>query len=495
MQQSAERPTLIAAVLASSMAFIDGSALNVALPSLQTDLGASGEQLLWIVNGYLLMLAALILPGGALGDRLGRKRVYMVGIVIFLVASVACGLAPSAPLLIAARVAQGIGGALMIPGSLALIAAVFAPARRGQAIGTWSSVTTLVTLGGPLLGGLLADAGLWRLVFLINIPLGLLALAILATRVPESRAGQTDGGIDYVGAALVAGGLATLTYGCLAAPERGLGDALVLASIVGGLVLLVAFVLYERRVAHPMLPVQLFASRGFSAANAYTLLLYGALSAGTLFLPLNLVQVQGYTQTAAGLAFLPFTLLLALLARRMGALADARGPRLPLALGALLVGVGFALLALPGLTGGPDTYWITYFPGIVALGLGMALVVAPLTASVMAAAPPEATGAASGVNNAISRAAGVLATAIIGGLALGLFAQVLAARTTGLTLDQVTQQALAGASFGALPVLEGDAGVALKLAFVDIFRAIMGVCAVLCWLSIPLAWQTEARRT
>src|SRR4051812_12356764 len=269
--QVVERWILFASILASSMAFIDGSALNVALPALQADLQASGAQLLWIVNAYLLMLAALILVGGSLGDKLGCKRIFMIGIVLFLLASLACGLSPTVAILIGARVVQGIGGALMIPGSLAIISATFGDDRRGRAIGTWSAATTLVTIAGPLLGGFLADTGVWRGIFLINIPLGVAALLVLFFKVPESRDQAASPSIDYLGAASASLGLAGLTYGFISAPRLGFGDPLVAGALLGSVAALLAFVFVEARSDHPMMPLQVFRSRTFSGANLLTL--------------------------------------------------------------------------------------------------------------------------------------------------------------------------------------------------------------------------------
>ncbi|MCL4394480.1 MAG: MFS transporter, partial [Chloroflexi bacterium] len=270
------RWVLASTILASSMAFIDGSALNVALPAVQAALNASGALLLWVVNAYLLMLAALILVGGSFGDELGRKRVFMLGITLFMFASLLCGLAPSIEFLIAARVLEGIGGALMIPGSLAIISSFFPAGERGQAIGTWSAVTTIVTLAGPVLGGFLANAGLWRGVFLINLPVGLTALAVLYSKVPESRGDQAGGKIDWLGALLAVVGLAGLTYGFLSAPDFGFQSPSVFASLAGGLAALIAFVIVESRSTHPMMPLGLFRSHTFSGTNLLTLFLYGA---------------------------------------------------------------------------------------------------------------------------------------------------------------------------------------------------------------------------
>ncbi len=496
---------LLSTILASSMAFIDGSALNVALPALQADLQATGAQLLWIVNGYLLMLAALILLGGSLGDKRGRKRIFMAGIGLFLLASLACGLAPTTDLLIGARVVQGIGGALMIPGSLALITASFGGDRRGRAIGTWSAATTLVTIAGPVLGGVLADAGLWRGVFLINLPLGSVALFVLYSKVPESRDEQSTGPIDYPGAVLVSLGLAGLAYGFISAPDLGFGDPRVVGTLLGGTVALAAFVVVQARSAHPMMPLRLFRSHTFSGTNLLTLFLYGALNVGLFFLSLNLVQAQGYRQSEAGAAFLPFALLLASLSRWAGGLVDRYGPRLPLIVGPSLAGLGFLLMAFVGLTKGPADYVTTFLPGIVVFGVGMAITVAPLVTAVMGSVATRYAGTASGINNAIARTAGVLAIAIVGALALFAFAGALEARTADFELSSAARTALRaeasrlGAASVPADVAPGHVGAvetAIRLAFVDTFRLVMFVCAGLAWLSaIMTALLVKSRFT
>jgi EmrB/QacA subfamily drug resistance transporter len=494
---------LLAAILASSMAFIDGTALNVALPVIQVGLRASGSQLLWIVNSYLLVLAALILVGGRLGDRFGRKKIFGTGIALFTAASCACGLAPSIAALIAARAAQGVGGALMIPGSLSLLAATTAPERRGRAIGTWSAATTLVTVVGPALGGILSDLGLWRAVFLVNLPLGIAALIALATKVPESRDESISGPIDLFGALLAVLALAGLTYGFIEAPGLGFGDAHVIAALILGLCASFAFVLLERSRESPMLPLKLFASRTFSGANALTLLLYGALSAATFFLSLDLVQAQGYSKTQAGLAFLPFALILTLLSRWAGGLADRSGPRLFLTLGPALVGLGFLALAVPGITRGPSAYWTSFFPGIVVFGIGMGLTVAPLTSTVMGTHPPRFSGAASGVNNAVSRGAGALAIAILGSLALFGFASALGSSAAALELDATSRATLlAGArDLGATlppPGLAAQAEASIRAAiaasFASAFRIVLIVCAALAFGSSLVAALTIGAR-
>lgn len=490
------RWVLFSTILASSMAFIDTSALNVALPALQDDLQASGVQLLWIVNAYLLMLAALILVGGSLGDRLGRKKVFMIGISLFVLASLACGFAPTTEFLIRARVVQGIGGAMMIPGSLAIITTYFDPDQRGGAIGMWSAATTIVTVAGPVLGGLLADAGLWRGVFLINLPLGITTLLVLYFKVPESRAEEVCGQIDYPGAVLVMLGLAGLTYGFISLPDLGFGNPRIYGTLSGGIVALVAYVVVEARSDHPMMPLHLFKSRTFSGTNLLTLFLYGALSVSTFFLSLNLVQAQGYSQSLAGLADIPFALLLTGLSGWAGGLADRHGPRLLLIIGPSLIGLGFLLMAFVGLTDGPSDYWTTFLPGIIVFGLGMGITVAPLTTAVMGSVATHYAGTASGINNAVSRTAGVLAIAMVGSVALFAFAGAFVARTADIALSNEARVAIQSAAHQlgqvSLPkevALENVDAVktAIKLAFVDTFRVVMIICTGLAWLSAIMA--------
>ncbi len=432
---------LFATILASSMAFIDGSALNVALPALQADLNATGKELLWIVNAYLLLLSALLLTGGSLGDRYGRKKVFMIGIGVFAAASLAAGLAPSSTFLITARGLQGVGGALMVPGSLAIISACVPQESRGQAIGTWSAFTTVTTIIGPVLGGTLASAGLWRGVFFINLPLAALALAATALRVPETKDEEVDR-LDWLGSIVVTLALAALTFGAIEAPERGLARPIVIITLGGGVLGLIAFVLIERIVKKPMVPLWLFKFRNFSGANLLTLFLYGALNAFFFFFSLTLIQAQGYEARQAGFASLPMVALLALLSRWAGGLVDRYGPRLPLIVGPALAGAGFFALSLPGLDADPANYWTTYFPGLIIVGLGMGVTVAPLTTVVMTSLPQKQVGVASGVNNAVARVAGVLAIAVVGGLALLSFRQALSLQAADLPLEPSERQAL-----------------------------------------------------
>ncbi len=492
---------LVAATAASCMAFIDGSVLNVALPALQRDLGASGADLLWVLNGYLLVLAALILEGGALGDRLGRKRVSMAGVGLFAAASLACALAPGPAWLIAARVVQGVGGALLIPGSLALISAGFPADQRGQAIGTWSTATTLVSLGGPALGGWLADAGWWRGIFLLNLPLAAVALLVLWRKVPETR-DPAAAPLDGAGAVLAALGLAGLTFGLLTAPARGWASPLAWGPLAGGAGALALFVGVEARSPHPMLPLGLFRSRTFSGANLLTLLLYGALTAAMLFLSLNLVQVQGYSQLQAGLAFTPLAGLIALLSRPAGRWADRHGPRPLLTAGPLAVAAGFGWLSFVGQTAGPAAYWTAFLPGMVLFGLGMAFTVVPLTTAVMTAVADHYAGTASGVNNAVSRAAGVLAIAVLGAFALTHFAGQLRQRTAPLHLSPVARRALgreagqlgAAAVPAAVPAAQRPAvQAAVRESFGHTCQRVLWLCAGLAGLSAGLAfWLVPA---
>jgi EmrB/QacA subfamily drug resistance transporter len=490
------RAVLLATILGASMVFIDSTALNVVLPALQLDLQATGTDLLWISNAYTLLLASGILVGGSLGDHYGRKRVYMIGIALFAAASLVSGLAPSASFLIAARVAQGAGGALMVPGSLALISASFDANSRGRAIGLWSSFAALTTIVGPVLGGFLAGRGLWRGVFFLNLPLALLALVTLRLRVPESRDETLSRRLDYPGALLATLGLAGLTYSLTEAPSRGWNNPLILAMLLAGVAALAAFVIVERRAAEPMVPFSLFRSRTFTGTNLITLCLYGALYVNIFFYPLNLIQAQGYPESQAGLTLLPFAILLTLLSRWAGGLVDRYGPRLLLTIGPAIVGGGFAAMALPGLTNGPADYWVTFFPALLLLGLGMGLTVAPLTTAVMGSVSSSHAGIASGINNAVSRTAGVLALATLGALALLLFSQALEARTASLPLPAANRVALRtqAAKLGGAqppaslpPALRDPVQLAIRLAFVDTYRVVMWIDAGLAWLSAGLA--------
>jgi EmrB/QacA subfamily drug resistance transporter len=421
LNSSAGKWVMASAVLTSSMAFIDGTALNVVLPSLQQSLGASGSDLFWVLNAYLVMLASLMLIGGSLGDRLGHKRVFMCGVAVFILGSAACGISTNALSLILFRLLQGGGGALMIPGSLSLISSSINPGERGKAIGTWSSYTTLVTMGGPVLGGALADAGLWRYIFFINVPIGIMALLILWYHVEEPQRSGKKLPLDIWGALTIGAALAAITYGILSSSPEGKHQLAAGIFIGAGLLLLIAFLIIEQRSDHPMMPLSLFSNVSFTAANLLTFCLYAALSSGMLFLSLNLVQMQGYSQLQSGLAFLPFTLLVLAFAGYAGRLADQYGPKYLLICGPSAVGTGLLILSFQGQTHGPADYWTTFFPGLMIFGLGMAFTVAPLTSTVMGSVSEQYSGISSGINNAITRIAQVFAYAILGALAVIVF--------------------------------------------------------------------------
>jgi EmrB/QacA subfamily drug resistance transporter len=484
---------LVATILGSSLSFIDGTVVNVALPSIQRELHASATDVQWVVEAYSLFLCALILVGGSLGDRLGRRRIFSIGIVIFTLASVGCGVAPSLAMLIGARAAQGVGGALLVPGSLSIISASFDDRRRGQAIGTWAAFTTVTSAIGPVLGGWLVQVASWRWVFFINVPLAALTLALTFLHVPESRGATAEGPLDWRGAALAVLGLGALVYGLITASAVGLGAPQVTVAIVAGLLVLAGFVLVERRAQAPMMPLQLFRSRTFSGANLLTLFLYGGLSAALYFLPFNLQQVQGYTPLEAGAALLPFTIIVFALSRWAGGLVPRVGARLPLVVGPLIVAVGFLLFARPGVGG---SYWLTYFPAIIALSLGMALVIAPLSTAVMSSAGQAYSGAASGINNAVSRTAGLLAIAVFTIIVVNVFSASFLRSLAGLSLPPGAHAALAAqqTSLAAVripPGLSAAAHVAVQqtidTAYVAGFRVAMLGCAALALASVAAA--------
>jgi EmrB/QacA subfamily drug resistance transporter len=403
------RWVLMATVLASGMAFLDSTAVTVALPAIGRDLGSGLSGLQWTVTGYTLALASLILLGGSLGDRYGRRRVFLIGVGWFAAASLLCGLAQDTGQLVAARAFQGIGGALLAPGSLALIQSSFRPADRARAIGVWSSLSGIAGLIGPFLGGLLVDVVSWRLVFLVNVPVAAAIIAVAGKHVPESRDPAHHGRFDVLGAVLGAAALAGVTYALIAAGEDPTRPDVV-ASAVIGIATGIGFVVRERRAADPMLPPQLFADRQFTGANLATLAVYAGLGGAMLFLVLQLETVLGYDATAAGAALVPTIVIITLLSPRAGALAQRIGPRLPMTVGPLLTAAGALWLA--GVDGSRP-YAVEVLPGSVLQGLGMALTVTPLTATVLSAAPDTLAGSASGVNNAVARAAQLLAVAAL----------------------------------------------------------------------------------
>lgn len=410
MGTPAGRWVLLATIAGSGMAMLDATVMNIALPSIGRDFAADFQTLQWIINAYTLTLAALILLAGALGDHFGRRQVFVIGVLWFAAASLLCGLSPNAQILVAARALQGIGAALLTPGSLAIISSSFVAADRARAVGAWSGLSGVAAAIGPFLGGYLVTVN-WRVVFLINLPIAALIVVVSLRHVPETADAQSPPGLDLAGAALTATGLAGVTY---ALTNLGSGPGsravLVLATGMGGLAALLAFVLVQRRSPHPLVPLGLFADRRFSVANAVTLLVYAGLGVFLFLLVLHLQIVAGFSPLVAGTAMLPVTVLMLLLSARAGALAERIGPRLPMAVGPLLAAIGF-LLALR--IGHEASYLGDVVPSAVVLGLGLSLTVAPLTATVLGSADPRYAGTASGVNNAIARSGGLLAVAVI----------------------------------------------------------------------------------
>jgi len=400
---------LAVAVLGSGIAFLDATVVNVALPDIGRDLHASTSTLQWILNGYTLTLASLILLGGSLGDRYGRRRIFVSGTGLFTIASLLCAVAPNAALLVAARLVQGVGGALLTPGSLAMVESGFRPADRARAIGAWSGLGAVAGALGPLVGGLLVGAVSWRAVFLINLPLGMFIVVMAGRHVPETRDPAAGGRIDFRGAILAAVGLGLTTYALIEAPGHG-GSLLVPVTAIGGGLALIAFVLAERRSPNPMMPLSIFASRQFSAANAVTFVVFGALS-GVFFLLVSFVQISlGYSPLAAGAASLPITVLMLLFSPAAGALAQRIGPRIPLTVGPLVTAFGLLLMSR---IGPGDSYLSGVLPAVIVFGAGLTLVVAPVTATVMAAADERHSGIASGINTAVSRLSGLIIVAVL----------------------------------------------------------------------------------
>jgi EmrB/QacA subfamily drug resistance transporter len=442
------RAVLTAAILGSTMTFVDGTVVNVALPVLREKLRASPAEAQWIVEAYMLFLASLILVGGALGDRWGRRLVFVLGTVTFAAASAWCGVARTVTQLIVARGAQGIGAALLVPGSLALISANFNKENRGKAIGTWAAFTSIAAGLGPILGGWLVQSVSWRWIFLLNLPLAALVLVIVWWRVPESRGEAATGRIDWLGSALVTAGLFGIVFGLIEGERRGFADASVRLSLALGALGLVTFAIVEWRVRHPMMPPALFRSRAFTGANLLTLFLYCALGATTFVLPFTLIQLHGYSVVEAATAQAPFVVIMAVLSPSAGKLSDRYGPRLPLTIGPTIAAIGFALFSRVAQDG---SYWTIVFPAVMVMSLGMAITVAPLTTTVMTSVDERRAGLASGINNAVSRVAILLAVAVAGVVTGGSF-QTGLARVAWLS----AALAVAGAASAALLVRISD---------------------------------------
>ena len=496
--ERAKRFVLAATIMGSGMAFIDSAVVGVALPVIGTELGASLPLMQWVVNGYVLVSAALTLIGGAAGDRFGRRRLFIVGIVVFTAASIACGLAPGAIPLILARIVQGGGGALMVPNSLAIIGAAFAEREKGKAIGTWAGATSIASALGPVLGGWLTDVISWRAIFFINLPFAALAAWIAWARLPESRDPLAAPHLDWTGAALAACGLAALAFALIEAGALGWHDRPILIAAAAGVLVLTLFLWVEAHRPAPLVPLGLFRSSRFSGINLLTLLLYGALGGGFFLLPFELIRAQSYTAAEAGAAFLPFPLVMFALSRWSGGLLDRFGARPPLIIGPLITAAGLALLALSGVDG---SYWLKVLPPMLVTGVGIAISVAPLTAAVMNAVPGGQAGIASGINNAVADIASLLAVAAFGAVGLSLFGHLLDSQVSTLATTPelreavaAVKQSLGGSSLSAgLPAdaraqLQAEIATSLTASFRFLMlgaAGLAGLSAVSVALTIP----------
>jgi EmrB/QacA subfamily drug resistance transporter len=491
-----QRWVLAACVLGSSMAFIDTSVVNVALPKMESELAATLPSMTWVINAYTLCMSALLLIGGAAADQFGRRRIFMIGIGIFAVASLACGLAPGVKVLILARAVQGVGAALLIPCSLAIIGAAFDEKERGAAIGVWSGASAIAAGGGPLLGGWLVDHLSWRAIFLINPVIAVPTILLALRHVPESVDPDAPKGLDVIGAALAFFGLGSLVYGLIAASDRGWSSQIVIGPLLLGAALLLAFVFGERRSAAPMMPLGVFRSLIFTGVNILTLLLYGALGGAMFFVPFLLIQVHGYSATEAGAAFLPFTIVLAVLSKWGGRLVDRFGARRPLIAGPLVVAAGFFLLSMPG-TGG--SYWTTFLLPMLVLGFGMAITVAPLTTTVLNSVPGHQTGVASGINNAVAQVASLLLIAVLGTVGMATLNRSLdkhlADTRASAEVRSIVDTARKGFVMPPMPAATSEqtrqtAHAVIAASFMDTIRRVMLIAAGLALASAAAAALT-----
>lgn len=423
---------LIATILASGMAFLDGTVVNIAIPAIQSQFNSTLSNIQWVISGYSLMLCSLILLSGALGDKFGRKRIFLYGIILFTISSFLCSISQSISELILFRFIQGIGGAMMVPGSLSIIDVSFADEIRGRAIGLWSGFAGGVAALGPFLGGWLVQMFHWPSIFYINIPLGIIAAFITFKFVPESKNVHSQK-IDLIGSALIFLSLLGITYGLISAPNDGWTNPLTLMTLIGGIILFILFIFSQLKLKEPLIPIQIFKSPLVSGANIVTLFLYFALSGLIFFLVLNLQQIQHYTPIQAGLAVLPSIILITFLSEEGGNLADKIGPRIPMIVGPIIVAIGMAYLIIPGVN---VNYWTQIFPGLILFGTGMSLVIAPLTKSALEV-DSDHSGAASGINNAVARIAGLLAVALLGAIVLSVFKIHLNSDLTNSSLNNI----------------------------------------------------------
>ena len=476
---------LAATILGSSLVFIDGSVVSIALPELQETFRASASAAQWVVEGYMLVLGALILLGGALGDRYGRRLLFILGVIVFAAGSLLCGLSTSMPALIAWRVLQGLGGTMLAPASLALIGACFEGAERGKAIGTWSGLTAVASAVGPVAGGAVIDHWGWRWVFFINLPIALAVVLVSLRHVPESRDENERGAPDILGSLLVTTALAGIVYAFIGSGQGG-WTALPIASLCAGVVALALFLLFESKTPHPILPLSLFARRDFTGINVMTLLLYGALSGLFYFLPFVMIQVDEYPATIAGAAMLPFIAVVVLLSRFSGALSYRVGPRILLITGPLVTAVGFALLGLLHHL----QFWNAIVPANAVIGLGMGITVSPLTATLLESVPEAHVGLASGINNAASRVAGLLAIAVLGALLSAVFNARLESRLPSLSQQQQRDVNAQRTAMAAARLRDSAEIAAVHGAYTDGFRAVAFACTTLTVLSAAVSALT-----
>jgi len=490
---------LFATISAASMAFVASSSLNVALPAIQVELGARGADLIWIPNAYVMVQASLIVVTGSMGDHYGRKRVCLLGILLFALASVVCGFAATTNVIIAGRLAQGVGSSMIVPNSLAIVSAHFSRKGQGWAIGLWSGFTVLMAGLAPFFAGVVTDLGMWRLVFLIHIPLGILAALVLLRYVPESFHRKSPRRMSIVGALLIILGLGGITFGFIESSTFGFDSPVIILSILGGLVAVAIFLRDERTGKHAILPLWLFRSRTFSASNLISLVFHGVIQPALLYLPLNLIQVQGYSATFTGLSIIPLILVATLGSALVGPLLDRRGPRVPMAIGLSIVAIGFIAFARVGVTGGESEYLSTFFLPVVLFGFGFGLSFAPLTLAAMASAPENNAGIASGVNHTVSRVGQVLVVGILGGLAITWFGQMLMndAYIRSLPADAQSHLAADAGDLVATDIpswlsAEEQARVnqVIRESFVATFSILMVIGAAACALSAVIALFT-----
>ncbi len=487
---------LFASIAAASMAFVASTSLNVALPAIQVELGARGADLIWIPNAYVLVQASLIVVAGSMGDHFGRNRVCLWGILLFAIASVICGFSTTTNVIIAGRVAQGFGSSMIVPNSLAIASAYFSRRGQGWAIGLWSGFTVLASGLAPFLAGIVTDMGMWRLVFFIHIPLGVMAALVIIRYVPESFDREAPKRMSFAGALLVIVGLGGLTFGFIESSTFGFDSPIIIGFIVIGVLALARFLHDERRAKHAILPLRLFRSRTFSAANLISLVFHGVIQPMLIYLPLNLIQVQGYSATFTGLSIVPLILISTIGSALVGPLLDRRGPRIPLVIGLCISAAGFVVFSQVGVTGGESDYLSTFFPPIFLFGIGFGMVFAPLTMSAMASAPENNAGIASGVINTVVRTGQVLVIGVLGGLAITWFGQSLATDPYIQSLPAAAQAHLA-ADAGDLAETSIPESLTeterqavrdvINRSFADMFSALMSIAAVFCLVAAFIA--------